>query len=328
MEAVLNFRTKDAALHATSFTVDAAHARQRHADLLAGQAEVQPHNITLRNGRLGHDYSEAERTAVAELLGGGGRGFVLLKHESAVTDWHDSKLVSTVYYKEIQELVERLLPGVKALPPSDHVIRTEEPPADAGPASPHQGPAAVCHNDFAQNHGTDLQSRAPEIFTAQVFEEHRVLQISTWRNIDTEPMQRLPLAICDRLSMRRDDLQAVPLVFGDIDDDAGQTGWADIYFCTHSQRQRWVYFPELAPDEVILLVQYDSDPEVPHRELTALEQAEGGHGFIPPAHSAVELPRSEDARPRISLDFRMICLAPKPKQVSTGACGQLQNAKL
>ena len=323
MEVVLNFRTVDEALHATSFTIDAAHARQRQAALLAGQGEVKPHNVALRNGRLGHDYAEAERTAVAELLGGGGRGFVLLHHASSVSDWHDSELVKRVYYREIQELVERVLPGAKALPPNNHVIRSEKPPSHAGPASPHQGPAAVCHNDFAQNHGVDLQTRAPEIFTPQLFEAHRVLQISTWRNIDTEPMQRLPLAICDRLSMRRDDLQAVPLVFGDVEDDSAEIGWADIYFATHSHRQRWIFFPELATDEVILLVQYDSDPEVPHRELTALEQAEGGRGFIPPAHSAVELPGTEDARPRLSLDFRMLCLL--PKQNSEGA-QRLDNA--
>lgn len=45
-----------------------------------------------------------------------------------------------------------------------------------------------------------------------MFDTHRVLEISTWRNIDDSPIERLPLALCDRLSLRRDDLQAIPLI--------------------------------------------------------------------------------------------------------------------
>eukprot|EP01046_Picozoa_sp_COSAG06_P063170 COSAG06_NODE_14553_length_1147_cov_1.661260_3_plen_94_part_01 len=45
-----------------------------------------------------------------------------------------------------------------------------------------------------------------------MFDAHRVLEISTWRNIDDSPIERLPLALCDRLSLRRDDLQAIPLI--------------------------------------------------------------------------------------------------------------------
>ena len=64
---------------------------------------------------------------VAELLGGKGRGFVLLPHESAVTDWHDADQITSVYYEEVQELVERVLPGVQVLTIGSHIIRTEEP---------------------------------------------------------------------------------------------------------------------------------------------------------------------------------------------------------
>ena len=61
---------------------------------------------------------------------------------------------------------------------------------------------------------------------------------------------------------------------------------------------------------VCLLSRYDSRPEVPRRELTDLERAEGGRGFIPPLHSAVEIPGTQCARKRLSLDFRMVCLLP------------------
>ena len=75
----------------------------------------------------------------------------------------------------------------------------------------YQGTAGACHNDFAENHGADLVSR-PNPLTQEMFDTHRVLEISTWRNIDHEPIERAPLALCDRLSLRRDDLQAIPLI--------------------------------------------------------------------------------------------------------------------
>lgn len=316
VDVVLNFTQPDESLGPTSFTRDAAHARERQASALSSSTSSRsapgPTAVRLIDGRIGHDHAEAERTAVAELLGGGGRGFVLLWQHSAVTDWHDEAQVTGTYYKEITELIERLLPGSRALTPGNHVIRTEEPesyPVQPSPVAGYQGTAGVCHNDFAENHGADLVSRPNEL-TQAMFDSHRVLEISTWRNIDPgHPIERVPLAVCDRSSLRRDDLQAVPLIFGDISEEENPS-WADIYFVTHREGQRWTYFPAMRDDELLLLVQYDSRPEVPHRSLTTLEEAEGGRGFIPPPHSAVELPGTEGARKRLSLDFRVVCLLP------------------
>lgn len=126
---------------------------------------------------------------------------------------------------------------------------------------------------------------------------------------------------------------------GDISKNEN-VGWADIYFATHRPEQRWYYFPGMRNNELLFLLQcvlrfypgacavqsqlwctlmiplcsrrYDSRPDVPHRELTELERREGGRGFIPPLHSAVELPGTQTARKRLSLDFRMVCLLPLP----------------
>ena len=105
----------------------------------------------------------------------------------------------------------------------------------------------------------------------------------------------------------------------------------------HRYRSR---YEGMRDDEVLLLLQYDSAPEVPMRPLTgklkqpavagdvevyllyifdnggwlanpALEEAEGGRGFIPPPHTAVDLPGTEGLRKRLSLDVRMVCLLPQ-----------------
>lgn len=131
VEVTLHFRSPADELGPTSFTRDREHAKQRQLAAQSGQApnrSVQvPRQVRLRDGREGYDATQAERSVVAELLGGKGRGFVLLPHESAVTDWHDADQITSVYYAEVQELVERVLPGVKVLTIGSHIIRTEEP---------------------------------------------------------------------------------------------------------------------------------------------------------------------------------------------------------
>ena len=98
VDVVLNFTQPDERLGPTSFTRDAAHARERQASALSSSTSSRsapgPTAVRLIDGRIGHDHAEAERTAVAELLGGGGRGFVLLRQHSAVTDWHDEAQVT------------------------------------------------------------------------------------------------------------------------------------------------------------------------------------------------------------------------------------------
>eukprot|EP01043_Picozoa_sp_COSAG02_P014488 COSAG02_NODE_598_length_19747_cov_1002.653400_4_plen_164_part_00 len=143
---------------------------------------------------------------------------------------------------------------------------------------------------------------------------------------------------------------------GDISRDES-VGWADIYFATYRPEQRWYYFPAMRNNELLLLLQcvfnsnfechcyactptvthlglfcllsrYDSRPEVPRRELTDLERAEDGRGFIPPLHSAVEIPGTQGARKRLSLDFRMVCLLPlQPPKADTIAKTCTQSAK-
>ena len=56
------------------------------------------------------------------------------------------------------------------------------------------------------------------------------------------------------------------------------------------------FFPEMRDDEVLLLVQYDSRPQLPERPLTELEKREGGKGFIPPLHTAADCPARREVR--------------------------------
>ena len=109
VEVTLQFRSTADELGPTSFTHDREHAKERQLAAQSGQAPPAPRQVRLNDGRESCDAgAEAERSVAAELLSGEGRGFALLPHDSAVTDWHDTEQVTSVYYAEVQDLVERV----------------------------------------------------------------------------------------------------------------------------------------------------------------------------------------------------------------------------
>ena len=95
------------------------------------------------------------------------------------------------------------------------------------------------------------------------------------------PVQESPLAVCDAQSIRQDDFVASDLIYPHR---RGET-----YAVTYNPTHRWYYFPDMQPDEALLLKCYDS--------------AAGRARFT--AHTAFDDPTSPpDAAPRESIEIR------------------------
>ena len=87
--------------------------------------------------------------------------------------------------------------------------------------------------------------RVRDLLPAEEAEErltHRFCLITVWRPFHV-PAQDQPLAVCDATSIDLKDCIATDLVFED------RTG--EIYSLAYNSEQRWFYFPNLAPGEVI-----------------------------------------------------------------------------
>lgn len=94
----------------------------------------------------------------------------------------------------------------------------------------------------------------------------------------------MPLAMCDVDSAPADDFFKLYLRYRD------RTG--ENYVMRHSDRHRWIYFPDMVPEQTILLKTYDSDKS----------RAQ----FV--GHTAFEDPTSKpDAPFRESCEIRTIC---------------------
>lgn len=201
-------------------------------------------------------------------------GFTLLKHPTSVRDFGNDIEVEARYFDEISSLVSEMT-GAKTVVPFDHTTRIDDERDDV------RRPARHVHNDYTPK---SIAQRTIDILgeaKAAKALEGRVAQVNVWRPLD-HPVYSSPLALVDARTLAQDDLVATDLVFPD------RVG--EIYSLAYNPAHRWFHFPEMTPDEVLLIKGFDS--------------LEDGTARYSP-HTAFELPRSAAGLPpRKSIEVR------------------------
>jgi len=223
-----------------------------------------------------------------------GHGFALLDAPTRVTDWGNAEQVAALYLPEIETIIrERLYPGRK--------LRVQQPPnvmrRGAGTTTPQYGLGV--HSD----HGTtaDDFQRNVEAFTnadtgarwRAAFEADEVegfVQLDFWRTTNMPgPLKHLPLALCDPNSVEHDDI--IPTALEGIAPNGGLTYHVSL---VHNERQRWYYYPDMQPDEMLVFKLFElmrDDADQPWRACF---------------HTAFEDPTAPaEAQPRQSCEHRV-----------------------
>jgi len=277
---------------------EAALEARRLLDALSRHAIRMP----VRNARLLTDASLHEC------------GFQLERHTSKVTDWEDDRQLADIYYYEINELVKHVT-GATHVFSSNHLLRQSEPEDGGnGPLAKlmagSRGAVLAAHNDFTESYGegiiktianggiphTQTFGLTKPIIESGVTEaelrQSRILVINTWRSVRPEPLQRFPLALVDRRTVRHSCLRSN--LIGK--NPSGQPrGGIEVYSALHDPGHQWYFYPGMTRDEVLLWKGYDS-AEVPAK---------------PPLHSAFDDPNAPaDAPERMSVEVRVLCLLP------------------
>jgi hypothetical protein len=227
---------------------------------------IAPQTVLVRNAR-----------ELAERLSLDREGFALVQHRSAVANFYDDNEVQTVYYPECERLLQNVT-GAARVVVFDHIVRCA-PKAKPGENN-IKGPAKGAHNDYTLRSGPQrLRDLLPD--EAETLLKSRFAIINVWRPI-RGPVQESPLAVCDARSLRLDDFVASDLVYPHR---RGET-----YAVTFRPDHEWYYFPNMQPNEALLLKCYDS--------------AEDGRARFT-AHTAFDDPTSPpDAAPRESIETR------------------------
>ena len=178
------------------------------------------------------------------------------------------------YYPDCCEAV-RAATGARDVFAFDHNVRSAAGKDEArriGGGQEVQGPAHVVHGDYTLTSapqrlrdlarapsGNDTYALTlasgetlldPERVEAAIAGASRYSIINVWRNIRPEPVATHPLALCDAQSVAPEDLVVFEIHYADR---VGEN-----YFAKHAAGHRWVYYPELTRDEVVLIKQWDS----------------------------------------------------------------------
>lgn len=202
-------------------------------------------------------------------------GFTLVRHETDV-DLLDRDAVQSRYYPQAEGIV-RSLTGASEVIVFLDVIRSE---------ARGQGdePANNAHIDFDRP-SLEGWVRMLRPADADRLLRKRMINLNLWRAL--RPVERMPLAVCDASSVQPGDLVRTLINRKGLEGSSHFAGFNLAY----NPAQRWYYFPQMQPDEVLAFKLFDSEPDRPH--LTA--------------HTAFVDPTSRpDAPPRLSHEVRAI----------------------
>ncbi len=196
----------------------------------------EPHLLPIFDGR-----------PIAESFSLDREGFELVRHPTVVRNFYDDEEVRRVYYPLAEAFIRATLRADRVVI-FDHTVRRRvEGAADIRGAGPRQ-PATRVHVDQTVTSGANrVREHLPD--EAEELLSGRVQVINLWRPI-RGPVRDAPLAMCDGQTVAEGDLVASDLIYPNR---RGET-----YSVKYNPDHRWFYFPDMTPDEAILLKCYDS----------------------------------------------------------------------
>jgi hypothetical protein len=198
---------------------------------------VELKKMEVRNGRL-----------LTERLFLETQGLVFVEHKTEVTDFFDENQLRSIYYPEIEQLIKRES-GASRVVIFDHALRSGDEAEREEKLI--RNPVLQAHNDYTEWSGPNrLREILPE--EAETLLTRRFAIIQVWRAIN-RPIQANPLALADAQSVALDDFMVAERRYPHR---VGQT-----YRLKYNPNHRWIYFPEMRPDEAIVFKVYDSEKD-------------------------------------------------------------------
>ncbi|MDG2205801.1 MAG: CmcJ/NvfI family oxidoreductase [Alphaproteobacteria bacterium] len=206
-------------------------------------------------------------------------GFEFHNRPTAVTDFLDKGQIETVYNPEVEKIVAAAT-GASRVIVFDHTLRVAD--EEMRTTQKLREPVRVVHNDYTDKSGPQRVRDLLPPDEAEAALGKRYVYVNVWRSIGGA-VEEAPLGICDAQSITEGDMILMDLKY---DDRVGE-----IHRAKYNPDHRWVYFPQMEPNELILLKCYDTETD--RARWTA--------------HTAFDDPTSPaDAAPRQSIETRTI----------------------
>jgi hypothetical protein len=185
-------------------------------------------------------------------------GFVLVRHESAVADFHriqEDPVVDQQYSAEVAAMLEVLTGAARVFMLGGGKKRYGESATDKLAPLSNAKPARYPHADNTDASADEL-ARVMDMFVDEIdLDAHaRYVMYNVWRAISPPP-QDFPLAVCDAQSLAPTDEVTVTAITEELQGDIVHDTMSFVYNPEH----RWYYFPDMTIDEVIVFKSGDSD---------------------------------------------------------------------
>lgn len=199
-------------------------------------------------------------------------GFELHPFTAHFDSFDDEEAIRRDFHAQVIDFVKRHT-GARRVVVFDHTIRRRLP-ADLAQQTTVQRPAVLLvHSDYTVRSGPQrVRDILPD--EAESLLAGRVAFFNVWKPLYNR-VEELPLAMCDATTHDDGDMLCMDLKYRE------RTG--EIYVMRHSPEHRWFYFPQMEPDQALLLKTYDS-------------ATDGRARFM--GHSAFEDPNTPPGAPR------------------------------
>jgi hypothetical protein len=210
-------------------------------------------------------------------------GFVLARHQSAVTNFRESEQVREIYWGEWEPRL-RELSGAAHLIFLHHLIRSETP-RDFNDAY-----ARYVHCDFSDTMAEEMTRTqfARALDSAKVDPKQcTFVWYNVWQPIERE-VQQNPLTLIDASTLDRSDVVEYTYTASNIEGVASMP--------VYREDHRFYYFPRMQTDEAIVFKQLDPRP---------------GYAYCTPHTSFDDPTASEDAIGRRSIELRAVGVFPR-----------------
>ena len=214
-------------------------------------------------------------------------GVFLADAPTAVVDFHDKEAAARTYLPELEEAVKAVTGAHRVVAGRGWVHRHSDRSQRFGEEGTTY-PGRYAHIDFSDSSGPlSARQMLGEDPDAEGLMRGRFAIFNLWRAL-SQPPQDTPLCVCDATSVAADDLAISNVVLGP---PGGLEMRLETNMVQHNPQHRWIYFPQMRRDELLIFRGYDSDPargrRVPH---TAFDDPSAG----------------PDAPPRESIDIRCV----------------------
>ena len=168
----------------------------------------------------------------------------------------DTDVVRSQYYEQCREMLLKAT-GCQEVRGGGHEYRNgfggESGPRGVKPTPNGSGGA------YALGIHADMCAVVEDAFRRIIPDERHFESINIWRSTKLDELiETMPLAVCDMRSIDPNDI-----VFGDGMNTGNIKQYTKVVDqrIVHSPGQRWYYFPDMSPDEVLIFRQYDTRQE-------------------------------------------------------------------